>query len=45
MCESCEETSSKLAPMLLLTRTMEIYRSLGFMDEIEEASERYAGFT
>src|SRR5271170_6258966 len=45
LCESRDETNvSKLAPMLLLTRTMEIYQSLGLSEEIEQESERYFYF-
>lgn len=41
VCEACDEKkTSRLIPMLLLSRTMEIYESLGLAEEIKQESER-----
>ena len=41
ICESRDErATSRVTPQLLLSRTMEIYRSLGLEEEIKNESEK-----
>jgi hypothetical protein len=44
ICEAQDEDmTTKVAPFLLLSRTMETFRAYGLADAIEKESERYIG--